>query len=429
MAVKSTFTQAILQRCYEENLSLIEIHSHPFADQAVNFSDIDLTNETKKFRYVAAKIPHIYHATIVVGQEDVDAHVWDRRRKQVLPIDRIRMLETPVTDWLPNSSSASDEEEVEVAPWLGRQVLAFGEEGQRRLQDVRVGVIGCGGTGAALVQMLAHLGVPRLTLVDPDMVEPTNLNRLVGATRTDAQHSRLKVHVARRLVRRVNSAARVRAVPLSVEEPETIEALKGLDMLFGCTDNHGSRLILNQVAVQYLIPYLDLGAGLQVGPNGGLAAAGGQVRLVRPGKFCLSCIDGIDRARAAEDLMSPLARKRQAARGYIQHSNVPTPAVLFLNNLIASLAVGEFISLWTGYRPPAPLLYFGLIGPRLTPARGERCRFCIACGEGSSFALGDGVPLAFLEKDRFPTKVPELGQHKKVKYGKANSNQHGWLVA
>jgi molybdopterin/thiamine biosynthesis adenylyltransferase len=256
--------------------------------------------------------------------------------------------------------------------------------------------------------MLAHLGLQHLVLVDPDVVELTNLNRLVGATRADAHRSRLKVHVARRTVRRVNPKARVRALPVSLDDPKAMTALKGLDLLFGCTDNHGSRLILNQLAVQYLIPYLDLGAGLAVAPDDRLAAAGGQVQLVRPGAFCLACIDGIDRARAAQDLMSPQARQRQVTRGYAQGVDLPTPAVLFLNAEMASLAMAEFVNLWTGYRTPTPLLYYDLLNARLTSAGAERQTSCIACGEGRGLALGDLESLPITGGDHSPDSVPVL---------------------
>jgi molybdopterin/thiamine biosynthesis adenylyltransferase len=408
LAVKPAFSQAVLRRCHEEGLSLIEVHSHPFTHQKVTFSAADLTNEMEKFHYVARKIPHVRHATMVVGQTDLDAHLWNRRQRRVVPIDRIRVLDAPITDLFPTCCSCSSENNDDLAPWLERQVLAFGEAGQRRLQGIRVGVVGCGGTGSAVVQMLAHLGVRYLVLVDPDVVELSNLNRLVGATRTDARLGRLKVHVARRLVQRVNPAARVRALPVPVSDPQAVAALKGVDLVFGCTDNHGSRLILNQLAVQYLLLYLDLGAGLQTAPAGQLAAAGGQVRLIRPGDFCLACIDGIDRTRAAQDLMSSLERRRQVARGYVQDTDLPTPAVLFLNNAVASLAVAEFVNLWTGYRPSTPLLYFDLLSSRLTSAGAERQRSCVACGEGSSLALGDLEPLFCIESDQLPDTVPML---------------------
>jgi hypothetical protein len=414
LAVRPGFSQAVLQRCYEEGLSLIEVHSHPFCDQGATFSATDVANEAVKFRYVALKIPDVDHATMVVGQSDLDAHLWDRRLRRAVPVDRVRLVEAPICDLLPTSGQGAGQDGDPPAPWLERQVLAFGVEGQRRLQRLRVGVVGCGGTGSAVVQMLAHLGVQFLVMVDPDVVELTNLNRLVGATWADAERSRPKVHVARRLVRRVNPKARVQALPTPLQDPRTLATLKGLDLLFGCTDNDGSRLILNQLAVQYLVPYLDLGTGLQVTDGTWLAAAGGQVRLVRPGAFCLACIDGIDRTREARDLMSPLERQREVVRGYVQGTDLPTPAVLFLNAAVASQAMAEFVNLWTGYRAPTPLLYVDLVHARLTPAQADRQAACVACGEAGTLALGDLEELPGIGQPSWPESVPTVvGAHDK----------------
>lgn len=408
LSVKPAYSQAILRRCYQEALSLVEVHSHPFVGSNVTFSTTDQANDAVKFRYVAQKIPHVNHATMVIGQRDLDVRVWDRHRCHAVPADRVRLLEAPIVDLYPTSSPEAAGEAGMPMPWLNRQVLAFGVEGQRQLQAVRVGVVGCGGTGSAVVQMLAHLGVRDLVLVDPDVVELTNLNRLVGATRADAKRSRHKVRVAQRLIKRVHPEARVRALPLSVSDPEAISALKGVDLLFGCTDNHGSRLILNQVAVQYLVPYLDLGAGFQTEDDGRLSAAGGQVRLVRPGDFCLACIDGIDRGQAARDMMTPTERRREAARGYVKEEEVPTPAALFLNAELASLAVAEFVNLWTGFRASVSLLYFDLLAPRLTSVKAERQEGCVACGDRTALALGDLEPLPGVGSVQLPDSVPGL---------------------
>lgn len=415
LEVKPAFSQAILRRCYETGLSLVEVHSHPFACRHVTFSDLDLDNEAEKSRYVQTRIPHIQHAAMVVGHESLDAHLW--QQGEILPFDRVRPLDAPIADLIPTSAPNPGPNERDPAPWLDRQVRAFGPEGQRRLESVRVGVVGCGGTGSVVVQMLAHLGVCHLVLVDPDVVEVTNLNRLVGATQSDVQQVRTKVDVARRMARRIRRSVQVQTVAMPLGAPRALAALRGTDLLFGCTDNHASRLLLNQMAVQYLIPLLDLGAGLKAAPGGGLETAGGQVRLVRPGQACLACIDGIDRAQAALEILSPLARQRQAARGYVQGLDMPTPAVLFLNNVVASLAMAEFVNLWTGYRPPAPLLYFDLLQSRLTGARAERRPACLACGEGGSLALGDLEPLLGTTGEPLPGTVPALATGREVYNG------------
>jgi len=68
--------------------------------------------------------------------------------------------------------------------WLLRQSF-LGANSDKVFSQCRVGVIGLGGGGSHIAQQLAHLGVSNFVLVDPDHVEETNLNRLVGATKKD----------------------------------------------------------------------------------------------------------------------------------------------------------------------------------------------------------------------------------------------------
>ena len=97
-------------------------------------------------------------------------------------------------------------------------------------------------------------------------------------------------------------------------------------------------------------------------------------------------------------------------RGYVRDIDLPTPAVLFLNAEMASLALAEFVNLWTGYRPPGHLLYYDLLHARLTPAGAERHASCIACGEGAALALGDLEPLPMIGQDHLPHSVPVLAR-------------------
>ena len=117
-----------------------------------------------------------------------------------------------------------------VDPRYDRQALLFGVAGQELLHKAKVGIIGLGGAGSLISEWLARLGVGELVAVDFDKVEPSNLSRVVGATRWDAQEflstrrrpwlralgrrlAAYKVHVARRVARQAQP--RVRYVPSS----------------------------------------------------------------------------------------------------------------------------------------------------------------------------------------------------------------------
>ena len=71
-------------------------------------------------------------------------------------------------------------------PWFDRQSLALGDAGQRILRGLNVAVVGLGGTGSVAFVQLAHLGVGRITVIDGDRVEDSNVSRIIGATTQDA---------------------------------------------------------------------------------------------------------------------------------------------------------------------------------------------------------------------------------------------------
>src|SRR4030043_2478387 len=91
---------------------------------------------------------------------------------------------------------------------FSRQILAFGEEGQKKLAAAKVGIVGLGGMGSQIAQSLAYLGVEDFLTVDDDIVEESNLNRLVGALPVDGREKRLKEDVTERMIMQINPEAR-----------------------------------------------------------------------------------------------------------------------------------------------------------------------------------------------------------------------------
>jgi len=134
-----------------------------------------------------------------------------------------------------------------------RQIRAFGAAGQNVLKSLRVGIVGLGGTGSIVLQELAHLGVTDFLLFDPDVVEESNLNRLIGATPSDVGLP--KVEVAKKWAQHISPNIRVDARQESVLKFRTLRTLADTDFVFCCTDSHGSRAVLNQFAYQYFGPH------------------------------------------------------------------------------------------------------------------------------------------------------------------------------
>ncbi|MEZ6244310.1 MAG: ThiF family adenylyltransferase [Phycisphaerales bacterium] len=148
-----------------------------------------------------------------------------------------------------------------------RQTLleGFGIDGQRRLGEGHALVVGVGALGSPAADLLVRSGVGRVTLVDRDVVEVTNLQRQTLFDESDARGGRAKAEAARRRLGSINSQVRVEGVVADVSA-RTGEALI-LDGPLGRagvvvdgTDNFETRFLLNDVSVKHGIPYVYAGA-------------------------------------------------------------------------------------------------------------------------------------------------------------------------
>jgi len=188
------------------------------------------------------------------------------------------------------------------------------------------------------------------------------------------------------MVRALHSSAEIVEVIEGVETIAAREALKQCDLLIAGTDADGARLVTNEIAVRYLIPYIDLGTGLNVA-DGQIRDAGGQLWFVRPGGFCLHCTGAIDPARARIDLMDPLERARHEER---YGTTSAQPSVIHLNAVIASIAVGQVIKFATGWRKPVEMVFYDAVKEQVTPILGPtRKDDCLVCSRTRIYARGD----------------------------------------
>ena len=176
-----------------------------------------------------------------------------------------------------------------------RQILfaGIGSEGQQRLTEAHAAVIGVGATGAATAQLLARAGVGRLTLIDRDFVEPSNLQRQVLFDEADAAEALPKAEAARRHLAAINSSVAVEAhvadlVPGNIASLFPPAAEGGPGLLLDCTDNYETRYLLNDYAVSTGTPWIyaaavgAYAATMNILPASGSAAA--------EATACLACL-------------------------------------------------------------------------------------------------------------------------------------------
>ncbi len=279
------------------------------------------------------------------------------------------------------------------APSVGvthdRQAAWFGPLGQRELALVRVAIVGLGGTGSHAATQLAHLGVRDFVLVDGDMIEESNLNRTVTASFEDVGKS--KANVAAKRIHDIVPSSAVSIVTRSCLHGETIDTLVGVDIIFGCVDNDGARLVLNRLGLAYRIPYIDVATDILVNDEGLIAAAGGRAIAVLTKGPCLACMGELDANEARSFLSSPADQALAARAGYATNLLGTSPSVVFLNGLAASTLVAEFAVLLSTVRDVVlcsdiDLQGLGrtISGTWITPRRVTTAGDCIECAYGDT---------------------------------------------
>ena len=164
-----------------------------------------------------------------------------------------------------------------------RQILFPGirEEGQRKLLQAHVAIVGCGATGAAVAGLLARAGVGTLTLIDRDYVEWSNLQRQVLFEEEDAIDALPKAEAARRRIARFSSQTQVHAHVADLIPGNIHDLLAEAKLVLDATDNFETRYLLNDYAVEQNKPWIYAGA------VGSYAVT----MNILPGKTaCLACI-------------------------------------------------------------------------------------------------------------------------------------------
>ena len=419
------------QRAHRHSLIQVDWHSHPGGGSYLAFSPTDDRYEAAQAAYLAHRMDGVPYGSVVVNDDALDARLWVTRatrqprgkaqaagrsqtegRKpgktityhpKAYPLQTIFVgdLDRHIPTTTQRLNRPFDHAQGKarapfISPIFDRQVRAFGRDFQRKLGSLRVGLVGLGGLGSAIAEYLARMGVRDWVLVDPDVVELTNLNRLVNATTTDAQRGRPKVNVARSAIRQSNPKPCVRALQTDVFDPEAQRALKACDLLIVATDNHSSRMAINRLAVQYLIPLVHIGFNISVDinppTNRQITDVSGEFAIPDLGRWCLQCAGIVDPQQAGWELAPAAQRDVLRQRGYVV--GTPAPAVRHLDGLVAALAAAEVHNLVQAFKPQHRYLTYDALHTELVPLQVTPSDGCPVCSpDHGVLGLGDLEPL------------------------------------
>lgn len=389
LEIDPVFIAGVLKEAKLSGSGLVLCHSHPFSTGGVAFSGIDDAGEEALFPRFMTHVPGVPHGAIVFGNTSIDARVWMPGTTWPMTVDEVLVIGTTIEILRPTSSSYV-RPRLALPEEMARQLLAVGNDAQRKLSELKVGFIGAGGLCSVSLDGATRLGVAAIVTADRDDLEKHNVSRVIGAGVVDVGQK--KVDVLAASARRIGLGTQVLPVPLWAQEAAAAQALKDCDVIVVGTDTMKSRVFAARIGEQYLIPVISMGIDVVPGANG-IEQVGGHVAVQDPGGPCLDCLGLIDHERLEAELMS---REARVANAYAAAWNPekPQPSVVVFNQVIGGAAGVELLQVATGAlkRDATPTyLVFDGCDCSLHRVLAKALMPCGVCDEAR--AMGDEVAL------------------------------------
>ena len=353
--LRAEFIRDKILKARDLKLAYLAIHNHG-GTTSVEFSSDDLDSHERGYPALLDIARGMPVGALVFARGAVAGDLWlpDQRRlklESAALIGNQRTLLYPQPRKRPIKDITYD-----------RQSRLFGDVGQAMLAASRVGIIGLGGAGSVLAELLGRLGVGEFILVDPDKAEITNLPRLIGARHVDAVMpswipARLrnylrqyKVDMAARNIKQANAKAKITALPADFLDQEVAKRFIDCDYLFLAADSMGARLAFNAIVHQYGIAGTQVGAKVPVDKAGDIGDVFCVSRALWPGHGCLWCNGLINPARLQDEAVPNSIKKGYA---YLNDGEVTVPSVVTLNAVACAHAADDFLFHMMGLKDAA----------------------------------------------------------------------------
>ena len=272
-------------------------------------------------------------------------------------------METPLKDGdevyiLPAVAGGSEELSSKELDRFSRQIMLeeIGYQGQLKLKNAKVCVVGTGGLGNPITTRLAAMGIGTLRIVDRDVIELSNLHRQTMFDEDDV--GQVKVEVAAKKLQKLNPDCKIEALAISVNDYTALEVIEGCDVVVDALDSVNARYALNKACVKFGIPFV----------TGAAVGVSGQIFTILPGTTaCYHCMfPALD-----EDTMPTCS---------IEGVH---PSIL---SIVGGIEVAEAVKVILGKKPSLSekILHIDIENLDFTSTRTFRADECPVCGSGKS---------------------------------------------
>jgi hypothetical protein len=287
-----------VEKLEHEGLSLVMLHSHP--NGFPKFSQTDDENDLEILERLASNIdgdqPH--GSAIMLPDGEIKGRTLDENNR-FIPMKKVLVAGDQIHIYLDRKIDC-----VKHLPgFIQKNSQIYGARIINYFRSLRIGIVGCSGTGSPMIELCMRYNVGELVLIDPDIVEEDNLNRLVLSRLVDAKNRVPKVEVYQRWQTESGLPTKVFTYKETVPSENTTVALSQCDIIFGCVDNVAARHSLNKIACAYLIPYFDLGVGVKMDNKipKNLHHATVRCHYIQPDQSCLLDREAYSSERLAEE--------------------------------------------------------------------------------------------------------------------------------
>ena len=401
--LRAEFIQGRILRARDRRLAYLAIHNHGGTD-SVAFSRDDMASHERGYPALLDIARGMPVGALVFARSAVSGDLW-------FPgCDRALLSHATVVGHRRQLLFPMPERKAAAVGMYDRQSRLFGDAGQELLRRTRVGIVGLGGAGSILAELLGRLGVGEFVLADPDRADVTNLPRLIGARRRDAvvqswvprviadRLRRPKIRMAARNIRRANPKAQIEAMTRNFLDEDVAAHFTDCDFLFLAADTMGARLLFNAIVHQYGIPGIQVGAKIPVAKDGSVGNVFCVSRMVTPEQGCLWCNGLINPARLQEEAVPATAKRGYA---YVDDPGVVAPSVVTMNAIACAHAADDFLFHLTGLKyDEAETGWFRWNSRRAVAGYDmpRRDVGCLECSKNGNSRLGMG------DNETLPTK-------------------------
>jgi len=325
--------------------SILTIHSHP--NGWPHFSETDDHNDIELFESINSWFDdgRINGAAIMLPDGSIIARSVNLEGK-FQKFHSVSVIGDTIKVWKNQTYKASTDYEEKLAQTLGKDTLD-------KLRSSRVGVVGCSGTGSIIIELLVRNCVGQLVLIDDDVIEEKNLNRIVNSTLSDAMIGIKKVIAIKKGIKKIGLDTKVQVCPVKSNSPDAITALIDCDVIFCCVDNASGRYHLDCLASAYYIPLFDVGVNLEADGAGGIHSADAVAHYVQPEGNDLFSRGSYSMEQVNSEHWKKVDKEHYENRriaGYLENVGEEQPAVISVNMQAACLSFNDFLARIHAYR-------------------------------------------------------------------------------